>query len=123
MPARVVSKIKRIDGHRRLARMTFRYMSKCALQIGGIIPRDPSPPAELPTVEGMDPAKIKRLAQERLVEIQVSCLLPSCTQFRTLLISFQGVKRIKREASSEVDNRPRKVYKIDIDGTIDLTEE
>ncbi|KAF6840410.1 hypothetical protein CPLU01_01096 [Colletotrichum plurivorum] len=75
-----------------------------ALQIGGIIPSDPSPPQERPTVEGMDLVEIKRLAQERLEQMQ-------------------DAKPIKREASCEVNVRPRKVYKTDVDGTVDLTED
>ncbi|KAF6844683.1 hypothetical protein CMUS01_00867 [Colletotrichum musicola] len=98
---------KPIDGDGPLARMTFRYINKSALQIGGIIPRDPPPPRVRPTVEGMDLSEIMRLAQERLDEIN----------------DVEDVKRVKRQASSEVDSRPRKVFKTEDDGTVDLTDD
>lgn len=75
---------RKIDGDKHLARMAFRYMSKSALQIAGIIPRDPSPSPERSTIEGMGLPEIMRLAQERLDEMQVSCLLPKHTTIHNL---------------------------------------
>ncbi|KAF6816828.1 hypothetical protein CSOJ01_02759 [Colletotrichum sojae] len=94
-----------LDDNKYLARMTFRCMSKSALQIGGIVS----------SVDGMDLAEIKKLAQERLDEIK------RLAQER--LGDIKDAKRVKREASSDFDPRPRKVYKTDVDGTIDLTED
>lgn len=89
-----------LDGDKNLARMTFRYMSKSALQIGGIIPRDPSPPTVRYSFEDLNLVqigrlierlemfkrkvqerldKLKKLAQERLEENKVRRISPCCT--------------------------------------------
>ncbi|KAK1596121.1 uncharacterized protein LY79DRAFT_80106 [Colletotrichum navitas] len=96
------------DGGVQLARFNFRYMSKMALQIEGIIPRDPSPesPPETQPRNAADlpMEEIQRLAQERLDQ---------------LLESKAGVKR---EADDDNELRMPKVYKTTSDGAIDLTE-
>ncbi|EFQ30103.1 hypothetical protein CGRA01v4_00984 [Colletotrichum graminicola] len=100
------------DGELRLARFIFRYKSKMALQIEGIIPRDPSPEyssepqprnaADLPMEE------IQRLAQERLDQLA--------------MVKLESKAGVKREADDDIKLRISKVYTMTSDGAIDLTE-
>ncbi|KAK1481400.1 hypothetical protein CCUS01_04513 [Colletotrichum cuscutae] len=109
-------KTKRIFKHRdetqRIARFFFRYKPKASLQIDGIIPRDSSPdpsPAHSPqTVANLPLADIMRLAQERLEQLEVK---------------REPGTGVKREADEKTDSRPCKIYKIDADGTIDLSDD
>ncbi|KZL79855.1 hypothetical protein CI238_02350 [Colletotrichum incanum] len=102
-----------IDGEVQLARFIFRYKSKAALQIDGIIPRDPSP--ELSTehqtknAADLPEAELLRLTQERLHQLAN--------------VKRECISGVKREADDEIDLRQRKIYKTDADGTIDLTSE
>ncbi|KXH41489.1 hypothetical protein CNYM01_04954 [Colletotrichum nymphaeae SA-01] len=106
------------DGAMCVARFFFRYKPKTSLQIDGLIPRDPSPehspepspPSPPQTVANLPLADIMRLAQERLEQLG--------PQVKT----EPGISA-KREADEETDSRPRKIYKVDADGTIDLSDD
>ncbi|KAF4776922.1 hypothetical protein HER10_EVM0009979 [Colletotrichum scovillei] len=113
-----VKKFKNRDGSQQIARFFFRYKPKASLQIDGIIPRDPSPdpspepspPPPLQTVADLPLADIMRLAQERLEQLEPQ-------------VKREPGTGVKREADEETDSRPRKIYKIDADGTIDLSDD
>ncbi|KXH28205.1 hypothetical protein CSIM01_12902 [Colletotrichum simmondsii] len=115
-------KTKRIfknrDKSQKIARFFFRYKPKASLQIDGIIPRDPSPdhspepspPPPPQTVANLPLAEIMRLAQERLEQLEPQ-------------VKREPGTSVKREADGETDSRPRKIYKVDADGTIDLSDD
>ncbi|KAI3552603.1 hypothetical protein CSPX01_00352 [Colletotrichum filicis] len=101
-----------------IARFFFRYKSRGSLQIDGIIPRNPSlspspefsapPPPQ--AVANLPLADILRLAQERLEQLEPK-------------VKREPGTGVKREADEETDTRPRKIYKVDADGTIDLSDD
>ncbi|KAK2001853.1 hypothetical protein LX36DRAFT_314363 [Colletotrichum falcatum] len=100
------------DGDVRLARFIFRYKSKTALQIEGIIPRDPSPEPLLEpqpqNAADLSMEEILRLAQERIDQVG--------------MVKREGGAGMKREADVEINPRKPKVYKTTADGVIDLTD-
>ncbi|KAJ3958748.1 hypothetical protein N0V92_004650 [Colletotrichum tropicale] len=93
------------------------YKSGTILENEGIIQRDDLPEASVPprlsplhdnlTIDDLSQEKIRRLAQERLDDLN----------------AVKREERVKREGSSHPDMRPSKVYKVDPDGAIDLTDE
>ncbi|KAK1983182.1 hypothetical protein LZ30DRAFT_588998 [Colletotrichum cereale] len=101
------------DGEGRLARFIFRYKSKAALQIEGIIPCDPSAEssaeprprnaADLPLED------LRRLAQERLDQL-------------VFAVKQESKVGVKRKADDDIKPRMSKVYKTTSDGAIDLTK-
>ncbi|KAK1459320.1 hypothetical protein CMEL01_02319 [Colletotrichum melonis] len=110
---------KRRDETQRIARFFFRYKSRDSLQIDGIIPRNPSlsppspefsPPPPPQAVANLPLADIMRLAQERLEQLEPK-------------VKREPGTGVKREADEETDTRPRKIYKVDADGTIDLSDD
>ncbi|KAJ0328107.1 hypothetical protein COL5a_005311 [Colletotrichum fioriniae] len=106
------------DKSQRIARFFFRYKPKTSLQIDGIIPRDsssdpspePSPPPPPQTVANLPLADIMRLAQERLEQLE-------------LHVKRELGTGVKREADEETNSRLRKIYKVDADGIIDLSDD
>ncbi|KAK2780197.1 hypothetical protein CKAH01_00141 [Colletotrichum kahawae] len=112
------SKSKYPDGDRRIARFFFRYKSGTILENEGIIQRDDFPEASEPpprlsplpdnlTIDDLSQEKIRKLAQERLDDLR----------------AVKQEEKVKREGSPHPDMRPSKVYKVDSDGAIDLTDE
>ncbi|KAI8285861.1 hypothetical protein K4K60_000881 [Colletotrichum sp. SAR11_57] len=105
------------DGNRLIARYVFRYKSGTILENEGIIQRDDLPETSVPprlsplhdnlTIDDLSQEKIRRLAQERLED-------PN---------TVKREEKVKREGSPHPDMRPSKVYKVDSDGAIDLTDE
>ncbi|KAK2018793.1 hypothetical protein LZ32DRAFT_653558 [Colletotrichum eremochloae] len=99
------------DGSVRLARFIFRYKSKTALQIEGILPREPSPESSPETqprnAADLPHEELQRLAQERLDQLA--------------MVKLENKVGVKREADDEINSRMPKVYKMTIDGAIDLT--
>ncbi|KAK6226083.1 hypothetical protein QIS74_02130 [Colletotrichum tabaci] len=95
-----------------IARFFFRYMSRAALQAERIISRDPSPepePEPQPqSVTDLPLSEVQRLAQERLDQLAQCKKVDGAT--------------VKQEAEEDDNPRPRKVYKMDVFGTIDLTD-
>ncbi|KAF4418258.1 hypothetical protein CFRS1_v008144 [Colletotrichum fructicola] len=108
---------KYADGNRLIARYVFRYKSGTILENEGIIQRDDLPETSVPprlsplhdnlTIDDLSQEKIRRLAQERLED-------PN---------TVKREEKVKREGSPHPDMRPSKVYKVDSDGAIDLTDE
>ncbi|KXH45321.1 hypothetical protein CSAL01_08489 [Colletotrichum salicis] len=102
------------DNTMRIARFFFRYKPRTFLQVDGIIPRDPSPEPtpspSPPTVANLPLADIMRLAQERLEQLEPH-------------VKREPGTSVKREADEKIDSRPHKVYKVDADGTIDLSDD
>ncbi|CAI0648385.1 unnamed protein product [Colletotrichum noveboracense] len=105
------------DGNRLIARYVFRYKSGTILENEGIIQRDDLPETSVPprlsplhdnlTIDDLSQEKIRRLAQERLDDLN----------------TVKREEKVKREGSPHPDMRPSKVYKVDSDGAIDLTDE
>lgn len=105
------------DGNRLIARYFFRYKSGTILENEGIIQRDDLPETSVPprlsplhdnlTIDDLSQEKIRRLAQERLDDLN----------------TVKREEKVKREGSPHPDMRPSKVYKVDSDGAIDLTDE
>ncbi|KAF4836402.1 hypothetical protein CGCTS75_v001894 [Colletotrichum tropicale] len=105
------------DGDRRIARFFFRYKSGTILENEGIIQRDDLPEASEPprlsplhdnlAIDDLSQEKIRQLAQERLDDLH----------------AVKREEKLKREGSPHSDMRPSKVYKVDPDGAIDLTDE
>ncbi|KAI8301568.1 hypothetical protein K4K59_000971 [Colletotrichum sp. SAR11_240] len=93
------------------------YKSGTILENEGIIQRDDLPEASEPprlsplpdnlTIDDLSQEKIRKLAQERLDDLG----------------TVKREERVKRESSPHPDMRPSKVYKVDSDGAIDLTDE
>ncbi|KDN66024.1 hypothetical protein CSUB01_00690 [Colletotrichum sublineola] len=100
------------DGSVRLARFIFRYKSKTALQIEGILPREPSPESSPETqprnAADLPHEELQKLAQERLDQLA--------------MVKLESKVGVKREADDEINSRMPKVYKMTTDGAIDLTE-
>ncbi|KAK2026899.1 hypothetical protein LX32DRAFT_723176 [Colletotrichum zoysiae] len=100
------------DGNVRLARFIFRYKSKMALQVEGIIPRDPSPkslPKPRPrNAADLSQEELQRLAQERLDQLA--------------MVKLESNVGVKREADDDIKPRMSKVYKTAANGAVDLTD-
>ncbi|TQN71904.1 hypothetical protein CSHISOI_03620 [Colletotrichum shisoi] len=95
--------------------------SRAILKAQGIIPRDPSPePLHKPqpqSIADLPLSEIRRLAQERLDQ------LAKCKKEDEATVQREAEKdTVKREAEEDDNPRPRKVYKMDRNGTIDLTD-
>ncbi|KAI8154627.1 hypothetical protein KHU50_010487 [Colletotrichum sp. SAR 10_65] len=93
------------------------YKSGTILENEGIIQRDDLPEASEPprlsplhdnlTIDDLSQEKIRQLAQERLDDLH----------------AVKREEKLKREGGPHSDTRPSKVYKVDSDGAIDLTDE